>query len=291
MKIVNSKYCEGIWFNYFASTSFLEKDLGLWRADGVLEVLEARRKNNVTVLFSWDEHYERFVKSCNGHIPLEDLPPEADIKGKVNGLLITNKFSSALVHILATPGYSEDLKKVCGPPTLVVDVGPLVDPIFKPLKLRTVGARRFFPSLKLVSGYGYARRFQAIAERDGFDSFLYSDIFDGILEGPYENLFVVTKAGSLMTPAHGMLPGITRKVLLRLAKDSGLFKEVLEKQINISTLTDCREAFLSSTTKGAMPIYEINGVKFEAETDNLTHKLRELFINYRENYYMEHGAG
>ncbi|MDO8523169.1 MAG: aminotransferase class IV [bacterium] len=279
-------YCKGVWHSWIKVGS----NLGLWRADGAVEVLEARSD----VLFHWDDHFERLGRSCRGYknLDLSLLPSEEEILAKTQSLLRKESLKEAIVHILVTPGKSTDLKKAEGWPELIIDVRSLNRPSsIPPLKLVTKNARRYFPECKLTAGYGYVGRLQAEAEACGFDSFLYWDEYDGILEGPYENFFVVTNSGWLCTPSINVLKGVTRKILLDLAKKHKVFESVDEvPRIRKGFLYECREAFLSSTTKGAAAIGEINGYHFNVGKDSKVEKLQELFLEYRENYYKARGA-
>ena len=125
----------------------------------------------------------------------------------------------------------------------------------------------------------------------GFDSFLYWSDRNGILEGPYENVLYVTKDRMLITPAAGVLHGVTRGIILTLARNSNLFKNIVEGEVHIARLKDCSEAFLTSTTKGTAPVKKIDGYEhFRTSDKTYTAKLRKLFLKYRENYYKERGA-
>ncbi|KKT41588.1 MAG: hypothetical protein UW30_C0006G0015 [Candidatus Giovannonibacteria bacterium GW2011_GWA2_44_13b] len=284
-------YSKGSWRPWVK----IESDLGLWRADGALEVLEAQ----YGALFHFDEHFERLVKSCSGYkdLDMSQLPSESEVREHVEHLL-KKESSNAIVHILVTPGTSADLKNTDGFPEMVIDVRRLENSSdAPPLKLITKNVRRYFPEFKLTAGYGYARRFQAEAAGEGYDNFLYWGERTGILEGPYENFFVVTKTGCLYTPASNVLKGVTRKIFLELAKKSDIFTEVCEVPwaIHLGYLERCSEAFLSSTTKGGIPakesgdisqIRQIDGYDhFEVGADTRSAELKRLFLEYRENYF------
>jgi len=292
--MLQSIYCNGLWSPWRKVAS----DLGLWRADGALEVLEARGD----ILFHWEDHYERLLRSLAGYkeIALDMLPPKEEILAHTEALLKKAGLHDNIVHILVTPGHSYDLKKAVGRPELIIDVRKLERAEASPLKMVTINAKRYFPECKLTAGYGYARRFQAEAVGEGYDSFLYWGERTGILEGPYENFFVVTKTGCLYTPASNVLKGVTRKIFLELAEKADIFTEVREVPwaIHLGYLERCSEAFLSSTTKGGIPAKELGDVSqikqidgydhFEVGADTRSAKLKDLFLKYRENYFASH---
>src|SRR3989338_3670939 len=281
-------YCGGLWSPWVR----FEDDLGIRRARGILEVLEARTGKE-TVLFHWEDHLKRLEKAYKRHpsINSDALPSGEEIKKKAKKLLSAGP-ADALVLITVTAGSSRDHKKPIGKPKLILDITPFPVISESPLKLKTINARREFPEIKLTAGYGYADFYQAEAESAGYDSFLYWSPWDGIAEGPFENVFFITKDEILVTPQNGILRGITRQVVLELAREPGLFKSVEERnQIHLGMLSGFYEAFVTSTTKWVHPVALIDGYShLKTGPDTKTALLRERFLAYRENYYKERGA-
>jgi branched-chain amino acid aminotransferase len=72
------------------------------------------------------------------------------------------------------------------------------------------------------------------------------------------NLFIV-KDGVALTPplAAGLLPGITREFLFEVGKQVGV--EVREAVLRDADLLEADEAFLTGTTREAVPIVEVDG--------------------------------
>ena len=77
-------------------------------------------------------------------------------------------------------------------------------------------------------------------------------------EGASSNLFIV-KGGTLRTPplSAGILPGITREVLLELAPQLAIPAE--EVTLQVEDLFGADEAFMTSTLKEALPVRTIDG--------------------------------
>src|SRR3989344_8415397 len=173
--MIQTVYCKGSWRPWVKIGS----DLGLWRADGVLEVLEAQGG----VLFHWEDHFERLVKSCCGYknLDMAQLPPEAEVRKQVENLL-KKESSSAIVHLLVTPGTSSDLKNADGFPEMVINVSRLENSFDDPpLKLVTKNVRRYFPEFKLTAGCGYCRSVHAIEDALGQFNILYLGEASGLL--------------------------------------------------------------------------------------------------------------
>ncbi len=92
-------------------------------------------------------------------------------------------------------------------------------------------------------------------DRGGVQAVLL-DVDGHITEGPGYNLFAVVK-GSLITPAGGVLEGITRMTVLDLAKEQNI--PAKEEMFGMDVLTDADEAFLSTTAGGLLPVTILDG--------------------------------
>ncbi|MBI2081992.1 MAG: aminotransferase class IV [Deltaproteobacteria bacterium] len=79
-----------------------------------------------------------------------------------------------------------------------------------------------------------------------------------LTEGASSNFFLVKK-GVLITPplSEGLLPGVTRDVIIRLAKKIKI--PFQEKPVTIKDLRNADEIFVTSTLKGVMPIRNFEG--------------------------------
>lgn len=78
-------------------------------------------------------------------------------------------------------------------------------------------------------------------------------------EGSSCNIFFLLKSGVLVTPELGdtILPGITRRSILELAKEKGVPAE--ERKIAVEeALADAKECFVSGTAAGAAPITSLS---------------------------------
>ncbi len=84
-------------------------------------------------------------------------------------------------------------------------------------------------------------------------------IRDGMAtEGSASNLFIVSN-GLLITPPKSrfLLPGITRDLVLELARDNGI--DSAERDIKVEELKSAEEIWLTSSTKEIMPVTSLNG--------------------------------
>ena len=102
------------------------------------------------------------------------------------------------------------------------------------------------------------------------------------LETTRSNLFIITSEGVLVTPKERILKGITRKHLLKVAAE---LMPVEERAIRLEELGQAQEVFISSTTKGAMPVRQIDEhVVADGKPGSITKQLREAFQNYLNDY-------
>lgn len=109
-------------------------------------------------------------------------------------------------------------------------------------------------------------------DRDGF-----------VTEGASTNAWIVTRAGVLVTrPAdRGILRGITRSVLIDLAKREGLAVE--ERRFTVEEALSAREAFLTAATTLVMPVVRIDGrMVADGRPGRLASHLRATFHSQAE---------
>ncbi len=77
-----------------------------------------------------------------------------------------------------------------------------------------------------------------------------------ILEGLTSNFYAV-KAGTIITARDGILLGVTRRVVLRLARSNGLGIDY--RPVSVAELPEIDEAFITSSSRGVVPVTEIDG--------------------------------
>lgn len=100
-----------------------------------------------------------------------------------------------------------------------------------------------------------------LARRHARDVGAFETIFvrDGqVTEGAVANVMIV-QAGRLVTPPEGprILPGVTRRVVLELARKEGL--PVEERPVTTHELRVAQEVFLTSTTVEVLPVVRVDG--------------------------------
>ncbi len=106
-----------------------------------------------------------------------------------------------------------------------------------------------------------------------------------VAEATVDNVFIVTD-GVICTPPleAGVLEGITRNLVIRLAKQENL--EVVEKNLKRSDLYICNEFFLTGTAAEVIGIVEIDGKTVgDGKPGPITKRLREKFFEYAHSHH------
>lgn len=112
----------------------------------------------------------------------------------------------------------------------------------------------------------------------GVDAALMLDINGFASELNGTNIFMI-KNDQLFTPsADACLPGITRGLIIELAKNLGI--EVIEKNISLSEIYNAEMVFCTGTMGELTPIYEVDGRIIENINDSVIwHRLLKAFKN------------
>lgn len=146
---------------------------------------------------------------------------------------------------------------------LVTPVGPYFKGGVKPIVVRISDLDRAAPhgTGDIKAGLNYAMSLHNImdAHRNGFAENVYLDpaTHTYIEETGGANILFVTKDGKLVTPkSNSILPSITRRSLIQVAKDY-LGIEVEERKINKNELADFAECGLCGTAAVISPIGKI----------------------------------
>lgn len=114
------------------------------------------------------------------------------------------------------------------------------------------------------------------AHRNDLQEAILLDYEGNLAEGPGENLFLV-KDGTLYTPIEGsILPGITRRTIIDLAK-AELGVETVEKTLTKEDLLDADEAFFTGTAAEVTIIKSVDGQQIGTQDNEISNKLKHLY--------------
>ncbi len=102
----------------------------------------------------------------------------------------------------------------------------------------------------------------------GGETVVLTDPDGCVAEGPGFNVFAVFDADTrprLVTPARGVLDGVTRRTVLELAETAGLDVEV--RALPVDEFRTADEIFLTSTAGGVMAVHALDGVPISTSGD------------------------
>ena len=113
----------------------------------------------------------------------------------------------------------------------------------------------------------------------------YWQIRDNLVtEGSTSNAFIVNSRNQIIThPTNNfILGGVTRDSIIEIAKKEKI--DVIEKGFSSTEINNCKEAFLTSTTVGVLPVVKIENKKINRGIPGIiTKKLIEKYNNYLLN--------
>lgn len=244
-------------------------DRGLNYGDGLFETIRARNGRPQFL----GEHIRR-LKAGLKFLGLENAIKalEEDIaEGAIERLLGKNGFSKkeANVKIVVTRGIDTGAHAPpkAPTPTVIIMVRPIDTALVSKLVTEGVKAtsiKGFRPAFAGIKSLNYLPNVlgKSIALNAGAFEGIFVDNSGHILEGTSSNIFIV-KGGVIKTPllgkdpSFGVLPGITREIVLKIARKKGL--KAVETGIKHKELMGSDEAFLTNSIIGVAPIVEVDG--------------------------------
>ena len=259
---------------------------GLHYGQEAFEGMKAfRGKDGKVRIFRIEENARRLISSANGLL-MEPVPEELFIKMvnmavKLNERFIPPYGTGASLYIRPIEfGMSAQVGVKPGKEYIfvvfVTPVGPYFKTGFNPTKICIMReydrvAPRGTGRYKVGGNYASSLEAGEKAHSLGYSSVLYLDPKEKLYLdecGP-ANFFAI-KDGKYITPkSDSILPSITNKSLMQLARDMGL--EVEERHITVDELNDVSEAAACGTAAVASPIGEIDdldtGVKYVIAKD------------------------
>lgn len=230
-------------------------DLGILRGYGVFDFLRTYNRQP----FFLEEHIKRLFSSAK--IIGLDLPwLEKEIKRLVLLALDKNKFlKEANIRILVTGGKTKDSITPFGKPTLLILVTPAIiypeDFYKKGIKIITVGITRAIPRAKSLTYIPGILALKEAKKKKAVEA-IYVNEDNNILEGTTTNIFFF-KNNILITPKDAILLGITRQIILNLAKKR--FK-IEERKVKYQELKQMDECFITASNKEIMPVIKIDNI-------------------------------
>lgn len=119
-----------------------------------------------------------------------------------------------------------------------------------------------------------------MAEKGLFEAVLVNEGGE-VTEGSKSNLFFIRGDTLVTSPAHGVLLGVTRQRILRLAAAEGI--PVSEEPIPVDELDRFSAAFISGTSPKVLPIANIGSVGYDVD-DPVLRRVMDLYDREIQRY-------
>lgn len=201
-----------------------------------------------------DDYFDRFYRSAE-FMQLPVTLSREELKKVVFELVQKNGVADAGIKMVLTGGYSPDGYEIAIP-NLIITQHALTMPSAKMLeqgvKIITHEFRREMPLVKSIN-YTTGVWLQRTVKASNAYDVLYH-LNGEVSEFPRCNLFVVKADGTVVTPHTHVLEGITRKNILSM-------QQVTAGKVTLQDVLMAREVFLTSTTKRAVPIVQVNDIR------------------------------
>jgi branched-chain amino acid aminotransferase group I len=235
-------------------------------------------------IFALDAHLDRLFASAKA-MAFSDVPTRSRVKQAIFDTLEANGMRDG-THIRLTLTRGEKVTSGMDPrwnrsgPTLIV-LAEWKLPVYpKALRLVTASIRRNSPQA-LDSKIHHNNLINNILAKieanvaDADDALMLD--FDGyVSETNATNVFLVKK-GDLLTPhADYCLPGITRSVVMQLARNNGI--PIFERRLSLTEVYTADEMFTTGTMGELVPVYEVDGRSIgDGDAGPVTRRVQKLY--------------
>ncbi len=238
-------------------------DHGLLYGDGVFEGIRAYHG----IVFHLKEHIDRLYKSAHP-IMLEIPMTKEELTEAVLQTLKKNKLTNAYIRLVVTRGVGDlglDPRK-CPKPTIIIITEPMLqlnspEEIEKGITTIISWVKRnpVDTATHEMKSLNYLNSILGKIEANNscVNEAICLDKTGHVCEGVGENIFIVRECKIYTPPiSSGALNGITRAVVIRLAKKLGY--AVIERNITPNEMFTADEVFFTGTAAEVAPIREIN---------------------------------
>jgi D-alanine transaminase len=238
------------------------EDRGYQFSDGVYEVCEVRAGR----LIDERRHLARLDRSLS-ELKIKSPMPRAALAVVLREMVQRNRVHDGLVYIQVSRGVArrDHAFPAAGTKPSIVVTAKTIDTAASEkvaadgIAIITLPDNRWERvDIKSLSLLPNVLAKQAAREQGAREAWLV-DKTGHITEGSSSNAWIINRDGKLITRHldHGILPGITRAVLINSLKSHGL--ELEERAFTVEEAYAAREAFVTSATQLVMPVVRIDG--------------------------------
>lgn len=254
-------------------------DLGFLRGYGVFDFMVTANSKP----FMPDDHWKRLKLSAEElglTIPINRKKYDQIVK-KLIGL---HEYKRHVVRTVLTGGISPDGITPTGKETFLILIEKAIslpEEIYKKgAKVITVEYLRDCPRAKINNYVVAIKNLKNRLKKNALE-ILYTNK-GKILEAATSNIFMV-KEGKIVTPKDKILLGITRKVVIKIARKKGY--RVAERDISLKEFLKADEAFLTASNKFVVPIVKVDDRKIgDGKVGKHAQILMEKFGKFIKSY-------
>ncbi len=235
-------------------------DRGFLYGDGAFETM----RSYAGIVFRLSGHIERLFKSLE-ILKIRKPHSKKFLSEAIYKSLKVNMLSGAYIRLAVTRGegrfgigYSDNFK----PNTVIIakDFEGYPDGMFsRGISAKVIGVQNEYSAISGLKTQNYLNYILArfSAKEAGFDEAILTNTNGYVTEGATSNIFLV-KSDKIITPSlnSGVLPGITRAVLIEIARKLRL--SVKEKFVSRRELIDADEVFLTNSLAEVLPVTKID---------------------------------
>ncbi|GAW91307.1 aminotransferase class IV [Calderihabitans maritimus] len=230
------------------------KDRGFLYGEGLFETLHVY--NNKAVLL--EDHLARLLKSAQ-YLNLSLPCSRKELVKLVENTIEVNRGSEGILRIILSGGCEKPQLLITyqhGLPYRQENYRKGISAVISSIRRNPYSPVTKIKSLSFLDNI-LARE---EARQQGALEGIMLNVNGFVAEGTMSNFFLV-KQEQVITPDlnSGILPGITRATVLRLAAALGL--PVEERQVELGEIFEADECFLTNALMGVMPLVEVNGRK------------------------------
>lgn len=247
-------------------------DLAVIRGFGIFDFLRTYNRQP----FLLDDHLERLFNSAKT-LGIEIPKTKKALENIVFEGIRKNPGGELNIRLVVTGGVGPD-STTPGKPSLIVIFTPAVNYpksyYQKGVKVISYQEERVLPETKSLNYLTAIIALQKAKKEKAVEA-IYVDQKGKIFEGTTSNFFAVIN-DKLITPKEKILFGITRKLVINLAKKLKIDFE--EKNLYLSQIKSFSEAFITASNKEIMPVVKIDDqIIGEGKPGKITRQLMKEF--------------
>lgn len=261
-------------------------DHGFLYGDNVYETMRTFRRR----VFVIERHMQRLQNSA-GMLRLNLPLPVPQLIAEISRSVEATDNAECYVRLIVTRGVGKihldmDRSERSSYIIFVNPFEPLPAEYYeKGIKTALVSIRRnsqmsLNPGIKSGNLLNNVLAYMQAKEQGAFEGIL-CNLAGYITEGTGSNIFFVRNQALWTPPLEaGLLPGVTRGLVLELARKENI--PAAERNISPEEVGEFEECFITGTTKGVVPVREISGTQFARAPGPISSRILDAYRRFAD---------